>query len=137
MHQITKRFISGVDLKQSILQTSRKHKIPAGVVVCSVGSLEQAKLRMPGAQHDHSVEKQFDGPLEIISLNGRISESGSHLHMHLAVSDEEGNVYGGHLLEGCIVRTTLELVILVFEDIRYKSILDEKTGFLELEVQKL
>lgn len=32
-------------------------------------------------------------------------------HLHLAVSDENGIMCGGHMMPGCTVRTTLELVI--------------------------
>ena len=137
MYQFTKRLTEGVDLKQSILELAKEKSLPAAVVVCSVGSLKFARLRLPGAKHDQFEEKEIKGPLEIIHVNGRISENGVHAHLHLSVSDKGGNVYGGHLLDGCKVRTTLELVLLVFDDVRFKSVSDSKTGFLELEVEDI
>lgn len=41
---------------------------------------------------------------------------------------------GGHLLEGCLVNTTVELVIISFEDIKMERKYDETTGYKELEV---
>ncbi|MDB4650386.1 hypothetical protein OAE37_01350 [Pirellulaceae bacterium] len=44
-------------------------------------------------------------------------------------------VVGGHTAEGCIVQTTLELVIFSLVDARFERRLDPRTGFLELEVR--
>ena len=43
------------------------------------------------------------------SLTGTLSPTGHHLHM--SISDRDCRTYGGHVLEGCIVRTTAELVL--------------------------
>ncbi|MNH42050.1 hypothetical protein D3C79_1036660 [compost metagenome] len=49
------------------------------------------------------------GTFEVISLNGTLELTGEHLH--LSVSDPQGAMLGGHMMPGCTVRTTLELVI--------------------------
>ena len=49
------------------------------------------------------------GPLEIVSLVGTLSADGCHLHA--SVSNGEGRTSGGHLLEGCPIYTTAEVVI--------------------------
>lgn len=49
------------------------------------------------------------GTFEVISLNGTLELTGEHLH--LAVSDPYGAMLGGHMMPGCTVRTTLELII--------------------------
>ena len=51
--------------------------------------------------------------------------------MHIAISDEEGVVYGGHLMEGCNVHTTAEICIIESEMV-FKRIFDPKTGYKEL-----
>jgi hypothetical protein len=52
---------------------------------------------------------EFNGKFEIVSLSGTLSSSGHHVHMSIA--DCDGNVFGGHLMEGCLVRTTAEIVL--------------------------
>lgn len=53
-----------------------------------MGSLNKAVLIMP----DENV-KLFEGPLEIVSIQGTVSLDG--IHVHLSVSDENGSVWGG------------------------------------------
>lgn len=131
MRQITKRFEKGSDLKESIINLAKENIVTAGVVVCSVGSLSKVNLRLAGATEN--LEKS--GEFEIISVNGRIAKDGSHVHLHLSVSDHKGDVFGGHVKEGCIVRTTLELVILAFDNVVYTVGNDHKTGFKELFIK--
>lgn len=133
MKQITKRLIKGTDLKNTVIQTAKEHNVQAGIILCSVGSLSKVNLRMAGAKKT----RQWEGDFELINLNGRISQNGEHVHLHLSFSDTEGNVYGGHVLDGCIVRTTVELVILEFEDVVYRSVDDPETGFKELVVEEV
>ena len=56
------------------------------------------------------------------------------IHVHLTIADTDGAVYGGHLLEGCIVHTTAEIGIIKSKKI-FKRIYDPKTGYKELFVQ--
>ncbi len=51
----------------------------------------------------------LEGCFETVSLSGTAEEGGEHLHASL--SDPEGNVVGGHVLEGCVVRTTMEIIL--------------------------
>jgi predicted DNA-binding protein with PD1-like motif len=55
--------------------------------------------------------------------------------LHLAVSDHTGKTLGGHLMDGCIVRTTAEIAILSIEDLSFKREKDDKTGYDELVVK--
>jgi predicted DNA-binding protein with PD1-like motif len=51
----------------------------------------------------------YTGKFEIVSLTGTLSV-GCH-HLHVAIADSTGAVFGGHLLPGCVVRTTAEIVL--------------------------
>lgn len=130
MRQVTKRLVDGQDLRKEIESLVKVQEIKAGVLLSIVGSLKHAKLRMPVVSA--VVVREFIGPFEIVSGIGTISKNGSHIH--ISISDTEGNVKGGHLKEGCIVRTTVELVILVFDDVEYLRNRDSETGFNELTV---
>ena len=75
-----------------------------------------------------SLQERF----EIVSLTSTVSRHGCHLHMALA--DHQGNVVGGHVLEGCEVFTTAEIVIGECVNHVFSREHDEETGFDELVV---
>ncbi len=126
MRQITKRFLKGQDFRTETEKFVKDENIKAGVIVCAVGSLEPLRLRMAGAK----IVREWPGEFEITSITGTVSVNGNHIHM--TASDVDGKVYGGHLKEGCIVRTTVEFVVLVFDYVEYKRVKDPETGFEEL-----
>ena len=132
MKQITKRLQSGQDVREEIEKLVQQENIKAGVILSLVGSLDKVSLRYAGRKGADSFDQAI-ASYEIVSATGTLSSDGCHIH--IAVSDERGQTKGGHLVKGCRIRTTTELVVLVFEDVEYKRLLDKKTGFDELEVQ--
>ncbi len=117
------------DLKSSIEKYARENQIKAGAVVTCVGSLSRATLRMA----DENVIKDFEQQFEIVSLVGTLSDEGCHLHISL--SDRDGNVIGGHLKEGCVIYTTAEIVLGEFDNLIFTREPDNETGFDELVVK--
>lgn len=132
MKHVTFRLKTGQLLKEEIEKSAVEKKIKAGVLLAVVGSLSKAMLRMAGAKPDKQEIKEYQGPFEIVSATGTISDQGCHIHM--SVSDKKGNVIGGHLKDGCVVETTAEIVIGIFEDVSYERVQDEETGFEELSI---
>jgi len=130
MEQLTFRLKPGQFLKEEI--ENRTKEIKAGVLLSIVGGLENAVLRMAGSKPNNQIIKKVDGPFEIVSGTGTISKEGCHIHISL--SNQEGNVIGGHLKNGCRVKYTAEIVIGIFENILYKRNYDDNTGFNELEI---
>ena len=133
MRQITIRLKPRQDLKAEIEKIARDEDIKAGVLLSVVGGLENARLRMPGAKPENQIVKEWKGPLEIVSGTGTISKEGCHIHISL--SDQEGQVVGGHLKDGCVVKNTAEIVLGIFDDVTFKRVLDKDTGFEELEIE--
>src|SRR3989344_3925995 len=129
MRQITKRFLHGQDYRAEIEKLAEEHNITAGVLLSAIGSFLPAKLRMAGGK----VVKEWNEPLEIVSGTGTISTNG--IHVHVSGSDINGNVVGGHLMYGCMVNFTAEIVILAFDDVTYKREPDEHTGYNELVIE--
>lgn len=105
----------------------------AGVILSAVGSLKESTIRVPVI--DGNVQYIHPQDLEIDTVHGTVSANGCHLH--ITVSDIEGQAWGGHLKEGCIIRTTCELVIGVLEDKVFTREPDAQTGFDELVIQEL
>ena len=126
---IALRLHPGCDVRESLLALAREQSIAAGAIVSAVGSLTQARLRYAGA----SDATPLAGPWEILNLSGTLGAHG--LHVHLAVSDRTGHCVGGHLLPGCVVHTTLELVIADLEGLSFARTFDSQTEYRELEVR--
>lgn len=125
------RLIKGNDLKKAIVDYCLEENIKAGVIVSSVGCLDKCVLRNAGATEI----KVINGPLEIISLNGTVSKN--RIHLHLSVSDSDLKMFGGHLIDGCIVNTTTEIILLELNDYIFDKEFDINTGYYELHSTKL
>lgn len=120
-----------MDLKKSLMLFLKKNKIKAGVILSSVGSLSIAEIRFAHA----TKAKKVKGPLEVIHLNGTVSLHG--LHLHLSVANSKGSLIGGHLMDGCLIHTTCELVILEINKQIFLRQPDAKTGYNELVIKNL
>lgn len=101
----------------------------AACVLTCVGSLTRAHIRFA----DSAKVSEVKGPLEIISVAGTIASFGGS-HLHIAVADRNGNVVAGHAKEGCIIRTTAEIVIGILDGYTFHREIDPDTGFPELVV---
>lgn len=127
----TFRLKPGQKLRESLVKYCSDNKISAATIVGCVGGLSEAKLRMAGATPDNQDIKDFKEDLEIVSLEGTIGNKDCHIH--IAVSDKDGQMTGGHLKEG-IVHPTAEVTIIEFEDRQFNRKLDSETGFEELNI---
>jgi predicted DNA-binding protein with PD1-like motif len=59
------------------------------------------------------------------------------IHLHISISDKNGKTIGGHLVEGCIIYTTAEIVIGTSEDFIFMRAVDQNTGYKELEIKPI
>lgn len=125
------RLRPGQDLRQELLRAVEREGLEAAAIVTCVGSLTRANLRFANQPEGSAVEGHH---LEIVSLVGTLSTHGSHLH--LAVSDETGRTLGGHLLDGCTVFTTAEVVLVALDDLRFRRDVDPDTTWKELVIER-
>lgn len=102
---IALRLHPGDDVILTLQQQVKHHQLQAAFIAGCVGSLTDVALRFAGQENTHLTSGKF----EIVSLIGTLDAQGEHLH--LAVADENGHMRGGHMMPGCTVRTTLELII--------------------------
>lgn len=131
MRIFTFRLKPGQDLFDSIEAFVADKKIEAGCVLSSVGSLTHATLRLANREH----YTEYEGHFEIVSMTGTVALSGSHIH--ISISDGNGVTIGGHLVTGCKVYTTAEIVLAVFDDVVYKrELLENDSGYEELVVYR-
>jgi predicted DNA-binding protein with PD1-like motif len=125
---MTLRLHPGDDLRSSLTRLVIDREIPAACIISCVGSLARAALRLAGNGGGTILE----GPFEIVSLSGTLSPQGPHLH--IAFADSLGRVTGGHLLEGCRVLTTVEIIVGILPDVRFSRRHDAATGYVELVI---
>ena len=127
---IALRLPPGADLRRELTRVPRDHGITAAFILSAVGSLGPAAIRFAGKQSATLLEGDF----EIIAFSGTLGPDG--VHLHIAVADAEGRVLGGHVAEGCVVRTTVELVIGIAQGWTFNREPDPATGYRELVPRK-
>jgi uncharacterized protein len=125
------RLKPGQDLKKSIEDYVKENDIKAGWIATCVGSLTNYNIRFANKKEGNTGTGHF----EIVSLAGTVSTNGSHIHIN--ISDSTGNSIGGHLLQGCIVYTTAEIVLQSTPHFIFKREKDGSTPWEELQVEKL
>ena len=119
------------DLFDSIEEFVKQNNIEAGCILSSVGSLTHATLRLANREYYN----EYEGHFEIVSMTGTVSIHGSHVHV--AISDGDGITIGAHLVSGCKVYTTAEIVLLELGDVVYKrELFENDSGYEELVVYK-
>lgn len=124
------------DLLTAIKEIAEQNKIHTGFFFL-IGTVKKAIL---GFYKEGRYEPiQVSGPLEIVCCTGNVSlrEDGELVaHAHMAVSNEEGQVFGGHLLPGCIVDVTGELALVETPDAKLKRVLREKLNLYLWSLEK-
>ena len=116
------------DLRVALDSFVLDRQIEAACVVTCVGSLRRAVLRFA----NQGVATEIESKFEIVSLTGTLSTHGSHYH--ISVSDGEGRTLGGHLLEGCLIYTTAEIVLAELPGLQFLRKYDSESGYDELVV---
>lgn len=125
------RLEPGADLRVSLHALVKERGWSAAFVIAGIGSLSVAQLRLADAPEG----SEWPGPWEILSLSGSLSADGVHLHM--AIADAQGQVRGGHVMPGCIVRTTAEVLIADLPGWQFRRKDDSRTGYAELHIEPL
>lgn len=124
------RLKPGDDLRRSIESFVKENHISAGWINTCVGSLTDYKLRLANQPEASSGSGHF----EIVSLTGTLSVNGCHLH--ISISDSTGKTIGGHVLDGCKVYTTAEIVIGATTKYEFRREKDGTTPYEELQIRR-
>ena len=124
------RLRPGDDLREALLAYVAQQPIKAGAVLTCVGSLTVATLRLANQEGP----TEYHGHFEIVSLVGTLSATGGS-HLHLSVADSTGSTLGGHLLAGCRVYTTAEIVLVALPGMEFTRETDSTFGYKELVVK--
>ena len=118
----------GSDLLEEISLVCKREDIRLGRVE-ALGAVQKACI----GYYDQKAREyrfiEFNQHLEITHLIGNISlkDGAPMVHGHITLSDEKGNVYGGHLSPGTIV-FACEFILEAFDGPLLNRGLDRQTG---------
>lgn len=124
------RLVPGTDLRDALERYARRPGRPPAMLLAGIGSLEDALIRPAGRNE----ALHIGGDLEIVALAGTLARAG--IHVRIAIADAQGRVIGGHLLRGCRIRTTAELLMEPLRGVQLRRTKDPQTGYQELEAQR-
>lgn len=138
------RMAPGDDLFGTTLKICREKGVKAGVILSAAGSLQKAVLRnvwkYPNPFPVTDGCRMFtpvNGPLELLQMSGNVTQTEQgepflHAHVTISLGRPEATCYGGHLVEGCTIFTTCELMIAELENIALMRLMDKHTRAGEL-----
>ena len=130
MRTVCKRLRRGDDLLREVQKMAQEEQLELAVILSAVGCVTKARLRDASGV----TIRQIDEPCEIVSVTGTVSRK--RCHIHVALSKEDLSTVGGHLVEGCLINTTCELVLGVVEGWRCGVEQDEETGYDEIVFER-
>ena len=126
------RLRPGADLLVELREYVARAGLRASCVVTCVGSLTRATLRYA----NQSEAAVVTGHFEICSLVGTMGRDALP-HLHISLSDGKGAMVGGHVLEGCTIYTTAEVVLgECGEGLTFTRPIDPETTWDELHASK-
>ena len=130
MRTISRRLRRGDDLLLAIKNIAAEEHIELAAILSGVGCISKGRIRDSSGVTIRDITE----PCEIVSLNGTVSEK--RCHIHIALSKEDLSTIGGHLVEGCIINTTCELVLLELDGWKCNVEQDKETGYDEIVFER-
>lgn len=130
------RLLAGTDLLTGIEQLCHENDMKAAVINSCFGSFKQAGYLylVPNSQSKVGAgygEMQVrQGPIEFLQGTGVVCRRDGEfdIHFHGTMCDQEGNVFGGHLVKGENPVITVDLVLTAVEGMSFHRKYDEETG---------
>ncbi|HDD67510.1 MAG TPA: DNA-binding protein [Candidatus Thorarchaeota archaeon] len=130
------RMKPGEDIIETLERIATDNGIQGGQLNL-IGAVSRATLgyfdRKRGEYRTFTIEKD----LEVVSCMGnlsRLADGTAVVHAHMVASDETGRCYGGHVMRGCEVSATIEVIITEF-DTELRRARDEMTGLNLLSLE--
>ncbi len=126
------RIKAGADFAKSVKDAFAKSGFLVASVSVAIGSLRKVRFVFVNKDGRYASPVEKEGMFELISAGGFLSRVSGEIetHIHFAFADNEGKVYGGHMLEeGNIVYATAEVRIDEIEEVKIAKSFDRETNF--------
>ncbi len=117
----------GEDMIESLKKLCEKEHILLGRVE-AIGATDHAVIGVYDLEKKEYYPETLDEFMEIVSLNGNITEMNgqAYIHLHTALADQQHGIHGGHVLE-MRVGATCEMFVSVLDG-KVNRQKDEKLG---------
>ena len=129
------RLTPGSDVSAGISEACKKHNIKDGVIISALGSWRKVTfcnpIDLPNGKKGYGDPRVLEGNFEVLSLSGIIchdQDGNVTPHTHLVVCDEKGNAFGGHMVPGCEILLTTDIIIGSFTGIEMGYSFDQELG---------
>ena len=101
----------GDEILSSLTQLCEVENINTATVQ-GIGAVDNVTVGFYSTEEKKYFSKMFNQQFEIVSLNGNITQKDNepYLHLHIALSDENYNVFGGHL-NSAVISVTAEIFV--------------------------
>lgn len=101
----------GSDVMKAIREAAANLSIDAGFFSV-IGALSSVDLAYYDQNEKVYRQRSFEGAFEIASCTGNISlkDGERFVHAHIALADENYNLFGGHLLGGRVFAAELHII---------------------------
>jgi len=133
------RILPGSELIESIKKICMENNIEIAYISTCIGSLEKVSFVYAVKDEERYYKIKYHEPvvmirpIEFLGAQGIIARNSNgeyQGHFHAQFSDENMNVYGGHLLDsGNIVLATIELILNEIIDVKIKREYHKASGF--------
>ena len=96
----------GEQLVDSLLKFARQEKVDSGSVT-GIGAVTNVTLGYFDREQKKYLQREFEEVYELVSLSGSIATINYQpiLHLHIAISDRDYNLYAGHLFSAEVAVT--------------------------------
>ena len=131
---IALRLDQGEDVLGALEALAKERDIHTGVVLSGIGTLDQACLHHITHTGYPSIDQfvQYDGPIELLSVQGLIADYLPHLHTCISIKEQ---TYMGHLEPGCRVLYLAEFAVARLEGVRLRREANPETGIRQLRAE--
>ncbi len=131
---IALRLDQGEDVLGAIEALAKERDLHTGIVLSGIGTLDQACLHHITHTGYPSIDQfvQYDGPIELLSVQGLIADYTPHLHTCISIKEQ---TYMGHLEPGCRVLYLAEIALARLEGVRLRRVASPETGIKQLRAE--
>lgn len=122
------RLLQGADLLESITKICKEENIKIGKIT-AIGAVKKAVIAFYDQVEKKYHNLEINQEMEIVSCTGNVSVLNGQpfVHCHIALADNQGRCFGGHLMIGTEV-FACELFIEEYEGEILERVYDEQSG---------
>jgi len=122
------RLAHGADLLEELTNICRERGLRVGRIE-AIGAVSRAVIGYYDQGGREYRYNSLDQPMEIVKLSGNVSRKDGEpmVHAHIALADEQGRSFGGHLAPGTVI-FACECIVEAFEGPAFERVYDEQTG---------